>query len=269
MSKLREIMNSQLNLALEEIEALEHGSERTKLRIMLIGALANTASVEFKDAPKGKDAIKENIAKDVNSVEEENEQVDFEAEYTGTNCSICGEPQFTSPSGITCENGHGGAEPAAEEVVEEAVEEPVLEETTEEIVEETTEEEIPMTENLVVLNEEGQEVDITDAYNSVLYAESDEDRQALALQITEYMCLPAYQTLNELVVTNAEGEEELLCDSYYKFMLAYYLTPNEDGSTGLEVVNEYVSQFTDGQCASTYEFINNDNIEAFINWLSN
>lgn len=265
MSKLREIMNSQLNLALEEIEALEHGSERTKLRIMLIGALANTASVEFKDAPKGKDAIKEDTAKDVNPVEEESEQIDFEAEYTGTNCSICGEPQFTSPSGITCENGHGGAEPAAEEVVEEIAQE-VVEEATEETV---TEEEIPMAENLVVLNEEGQEVDITDAYNSVLYAESDEDRQALALQITEYMCLPAYQTLNELVVTNTEGEEELLCDNYYKFMLAYYLTPNEDGSTGLEVVNEYVSQFTDGQCASTYEFINNDNIEAFINWLSN
>ena len=24
-------------------------------------------------------------------------------------CSICGEPQFDSPSGFTCRNGHGGA----------------------------------------------------------------------------------------------------------------------------------------------------------------
>jgi hypothetical protein len=26
-------------------------------------------------------------------------------------CSRCGEPQFNSPSGITCRNGHGGAPP--------------------------------------------------------------------------------------------------------------------------------------------------------------
>lgn len=25
-------------------------------------------------------------------------------------CSICGEPQFNTPSGITCVNGHGGAD---------------------------------------------------------------------------------------------------------------------------------------------------------------
>lgn len=241
MSKLREIMNNQLNLALEEIEALEHGTERTKLRIMLIGALANTASVDFKDAPKGKEAIKEDTAKEVLDAQESAEEVESpveesESEYTGIESDVV------------------------------VAEETVAEETT---IEETESEEIPMVENLVVLNEEGQEVDITDAYNSILYAANDEDRQALALQVTEYMCLPAYQTLNELVVTNAEGEQELLADNYYKFMLAYYLTPNEDGSTGLEVIDQYVSQFTDGQCDSIYDFINNDNIEAFISWLSN
>ncbi len=30
---------------------------------------------------------------------------------TGTKCSECGSPQFSTPSGVTCENGHGGAEP--------------------------------------------------------------------------------------------------------------------------------------------------------------
>ena len=29
--------------------------------------------------------------------------------YTGTYCSVCDEPQFTSVSGDTCKNGHGGA----------------------------------------------------------------------------------------------------------------------------------------------------------------
>ncbi len=28
------------------------------------------------------------------------------------NCSVCGEPQFATPSGPTCKNGHGGADPA-------------------------------------------------------------------------------------------------------------------------------------------------------------
>lgn len=36
---------------------------------------------------------------------------------TGTNCAECGAPQFETPSGVTCENGHGGAEAA--EVVQE------------------------------------------------------------------------------------------------------------------------------------------------------
>jgi len=30
-------------------------------------------------------------------------------EETGTTCSVCNEPQFESPCGITCRNGHGGA----------------------------------------------------------------------------------------------------------------------------------------------------------------
>lgn len=32
-------------------------------------------------------------------------------DLTGDDCSICGEPQFMTPSGVTCGNGHGGAEP--------------------------------------------------------------------------------------------------------------------------------------------------------------
>ena len=30
---------------------------------------------------------------------------------TGTHCSVCNLAQFHSPSGVTCPNGHGGAEP--------------------------------------------------------------------------------------------------------------------------------------------------------------
>lgn len=27
-------------------------------------------------------------------------------------CGVCGEPQYSTPSGMTCVNGHGGARPA-------------------------------------------------------------------------------------------------------------------------------------------------------------
>jgi DNA polymerase III subunit gamma/tau len=33
----------------------------------------------------------------------------YDSKLTGKLCSICSMPQFTSPSGVTCENGHGGA----------------------------------------------------------------------------------------------------------------------------------------------------------------
>lgn len=34
--------------------------------------------------------------------------------YTGTTCGECGADQYETASGVTCENGHGGA-PAAED----------------------------------------------------------------------------------------------------------------------------------------------------------
>lgn len=34
---------------------------------------------------------------------------------TGTTCSVCGLPQYNCPSGVTCDNGHGGADPKEEE----------------------------------------------------------------------------------------------------------------------------------------------------------
>lgn len=32
-------------------------------------------------------------------------------DLTGDDCSVCGKPQFMTPSGVTCQEGHGGAEP--------------------------------------------------------------------------------------------------------------------------------------------------------------
>lgn len=35
--------------------------------------------------------------------------------HTKRNCSICNEPQFNTPGGWTCKNGHGGAAPIQKE----------------------------------------------------------------------------------------------------------------------------------------------------------
>ena len=45
---------------------------------------------------------------------EEPSSPDAIQETKNTTCSVCGKPQFTTPSGIVCENGHGGA-PSSEE----------------------------------------------------------------------------------------------------------------------------------------------------------
>ena len=35
---------------------------------------------------------------------------DFHLTYTNSKCSICHQPQYQTPSGITCANGHGGCD---------------------------------------------------------------------------------------------------------------------------------------------------------------
>lgn len=237
MSILKQIMNEQLNKSLKEIEALEHSVERTKLRIMLVNALANASSCDIT-AKEGKEAIKETTAKTPTLVEPEEEIETVEAEIVS--------------------EGEEDQSIDTDEAVDMEETAPIEEGETEEV-----------TEPVITQNEEGQDVDITDAYLWVQYAEDEEARISLALRITEYMCLPAYAELSDLVVTNAEGGEELLCDTDSKFLLSYYLTPYEDSATGVDFVNEKVKEFSDGQYEDYKVFINNENIDAFVEYLAN
>jgi hypothetical protein len=45
----------------------------------------------------------------INGYDQKGEWVDVPEETKL--CSVCSEPQFDSPGGITCSNGHGGADP--------------------------------------------------------------------------------------------------------------------------------------------------------------
>lgn len=61
------------------------------------------------------EVARENESSQIQNTAENLGDVDSEdgenLEYTGLFCSECGEPQFDTPPGVTCANGHGGAEP--------------------------------------------------------------------------------------------------------------------------------------------------------------
>ena len=67
------------------------------------------------------------------------------------------------------------------------------------------------------------------------------------MNITAYALLPIYQSLDKLE------------DSENKMMLSYYMK-----EYGLEQINDFVNQLTDGQFSDVYEFVNNDNVEGLV-----
>ena len=104
-------------------------------------ALVDAQKQVNKDKPK-EDKPKEESIRSRKSKEENLEKIEYSSmygemklsedksvKYTGSKCSECGEPQFESPSGITCVNGHGGAESQGEQTQNEEVQEPKEEKT--------------------------------------------------------------------------------------------------------------------------------------------
>ena len=99
---------------------------------------------------------------------------------------------------------------------------------------------------IIIETEEGQ-LDITEAYNALASVEDESARTELAMNITAYALLPIYQSLDKLE------------DSENKMMLSYYMK-----EYGLEQINDFVNQLTDGQFSDVYEFVNNDNVEGLV-----
>ena len=99
-------------------------------------------------------------------------------------------------------------------------------------------------------DEEGNpfEIDVTEVYNKLSNDLSDEDKLELAKNITAYSLAPVYDELT------------MLPDSNDKMMLAYYLQ-----QLGLDQLNDFVVQLTDGQVNMLHEFVNKDNLEYLVN----
>lgn len=98
-------------------------------------------------------------------------------------------------------------------------------------------------------DEEGNtfELDITEAYNKLNRELPEEERIEIARNITAYSLMPIYDELN-----NLEDKED-------KMLLAYYLQ-----QLGVDELNNFVSELTDGTFSSVFEFVNDDNLSYLI-----
>lgn len=147
--------------------------------------------------------------------------------------------------------------PELEDMLQKEMEEPIVEE-----VEKLEPKEIDLDKSVVtnepiiatMEDEEGNpfEIDVTETYYKLSDKLSDEDKLELAKNITAYNLAPIYDELTQLPDCND------------KMMLAYYLQ-----QLGLDEVNGFISQLTDGQFNLLHEFVNKDNLEYLVNEIAN
>lgn len=229
------LINEQIQAVIEDLELMTNPYERSMVRTHLIGALSNinlTASFDTmaNSLPAGKDAIKNDIVKEP---VEEPVPVDIEQDPIQTDAPIV----FEEPTPVIEEEPKKKAEP------------------TEVDVDPNTEEEV-VAEPIVVQveDEEGNviDLDITEAWNAVAPSmqESGVEEEiilSLAQNLTAYNLMPIYSTFTELN------------DSEDKMMLSYYMQ-----QVGVEDINGFIANLSDGQFNDIYEFANNDNLEYIV-----
>ena len=121
---------------------------------------------------------------------------------------------------------------------------------------------------IIVTNEEGESIDVTEAYNLLNPEISDDFRRDYALQIVEYGTLETYKTLNFV----EETEEQIIG---YKNLVAYWIDTCE-----LETIEYYINYFASNidvdeeTGEETYvgeelhiDFLNNNNIKGFTEYV--
>lgn len=154
----RDMINKQMKKLLSEVEEISNVAERAKVRASLIGLMFDIATCDNMTLDTGKEAIKEDKAKEV--IEEE---IDLSAD----------EPIV---------------EESEEETTEELVEDPF--EDAEEIPFD-----LEPPEKVTAEDDEGNVYDITEEYN---YLEdlADEDKREICLQIKQYDSFEDYKLLD-------------------------------------------------------------------------
>lgn len=162
--------------------------------------------------------------------------------------------EITGKDAIKADYAKAEAPAQIAEVVEEEIAEETVTEENDEVLEPK---EIDLDKSVAagpiittIEDEEGNpfEIDVTEVYNKLSNDLSDEDKLELAKNITAYSLAPVYDELT------------MLPDSNDKMMLAYYLQ-----QLGLDQLNDFVVQLTDGQVNILHEFVNKDNLEYLVN----
>ena len=250
----RKLLNEQIKIILKELEQVEDVADRVELRIEAIQAIYNISSHDIDEiVPQGKDAIRENKAKEPVVDEPEEEEVIEEQPVVDDD-----EPVEVSMDEVISAGANLDPEVAANQAVELEQEEVSLEPPCDE-------EEVP--HQVIVETEDGQ-VDITEAL-SLLNPEIAYDfRQDYALQIVEYGTLETYKTLNFI----EETEDEIIG---YKNLVAYWIDTCE-----LETIEYYINYFASNidvdeeTGEETYvgeelhiDFLNSNNIKGFTEYV--
>ena len=221
------LINEQIQAVIEDLELMTNPYERSMVRTHLIGALSNiNLTASFDTMANSLPAGKDAIKNDiVKEPVEEPVSVDIEQDPI----------QADAP--VVEEEPKKKAEP------------------TEVDVDPNTEEEV-VAEPIVVQveDEEGNviDLDITEAWNAVAPSmqESGVEEEiilSLAQNLTAYNLMPIYSTFTELA------------DSEDKMMLSYYMQ-----QVGVEDINGFIANLSDGQFNDIYEFANNDNLEYIV-----
>ena len=232
---------------------VEDVADRVELRIEAVQAIYNISCYDLDDVmPQGKESIKENKAKEPIVVEEEPEEEEVVEEQEEI---VEEEPEEELQEVSMDEVVKAGVDLKPEVAAEQAVN--------------LEQEEIDLDENnpVVVVNEEGNEIDVTEEFN-VLNPEISEDfRKEYALQIKEYGTLETYKTLNFI----EEVDDEIIG---YKNLVAYWIDTCE-----LETMEYYVNYFAsnvevDENGEETYvgeelhiDFLNANNVKGFTEYV--
>lgn len=225
-----ELINEQISTLTNEMDLITNPYERALVRAQFLIALGSLSQVGDINTTTltGKDAIKNDNIKPITFEEEKEEVEEIQLEEKAANNKSKSSKKTTKKT----------------------------------VVEETNEpNEILLEDESVIVQVEAEDgsmmdLDITEAYALTAdyqgeKGDSEEDiiaaRKELATQITSYALTPVYATLENIVSSND------------KLMLAYYMQ-----EYGVEEINGFVQELTDGNYSDVYEFATNDTIGALV-----
>lgn len=207
---MNKIFNEQFELLQQDLQEISNPYERAHIRVLLLRTLSGLTEeppADMLDMPTGKDAIKNDIAKEPITFDEvPTQEVETPEEEM--------ESQSNEPTEIDLDQ-----DPT-----------------------------VNSNEPMMIETEENGTIDVREAYNLITNFEgTEEEKVELATNITLYSLTAIYEGLTQLK------------DCHNKMMLAYYM-----GEFGLEEMNNFVSELTDGTFNDIYEFINDENLDGFI-----